>query len=411
MFELKKFNSFQVELSTFCNVACPLCPRHYMGTSVLLEGLRQKNITLAQWLKFLNDVDKVTTDYPINMVFCGCHGDPPMAPDWEEIIIETAKRPYIIDVETNGSMRSPESWARVGEVFAKTEKEQSSESSIVEKVITFSIDGLEDTNKLYRIGIKHDRVMANAKAFIDAGGRARWKMIVFKHNEHQVEECKQLAKDMGFWEFDTHISTRNWEYNYAEVEKKNKKYQINYREEENNTNKGIKIETDLRKAKKQTISSINDKDGNPVQGLYEIVGDEFEKSETKLDLNISDQGAENWKEIVANSDLSTITCDFKESRNMYIDSEMNLWPCNYIAGTRHEDPTHMNKLIKEYGEGWNNLFEHDFRDVFKHDYFQNVIRETWKDTSHKLCTNECQSMCGGGIYRQAWDTATNREEI
>ncbi len=71
----------------------------------------------------------------------------------------------------------------------------------------------------------------------------------------------------------------------------------------------------------------------------------------------------------------------------------------------------MNKLIKEYGEGWNNLFEHDFRDLFKHDYFQNVIRETWKDTSHKLCTNECQSMCGGGIYRQAWDTATNREEI
>jgi len=405
MFNLKRFNSFQVELSTYCNVACPLCPRHYMGTSVLLDGLRQKNITKEQWFKFLNDMDNIKADYPIDMVFCGCHGDPPMAPDWEDIIIETANRGYVIDVETNGSMRSPESWAKVGKAFAEANKKDG-----LDKIITFSIDGLEDTNKLYRIGIKHERTMANAKAFIEAGGQARWKMIVFKHNKHQVEECKKLAKDMGFWEFDTHVSTRNWAFNYEEVDRKNLKYQVNYREDDGKA-PAVKVETDVKKAKKHKISSINDKDGNPVDGLYEIVTTETEKSETKMDLNITDEGAEQWKEIVANSDMSTIRCDFKEDRNMYIDSEMNLWACNYIAGTRHEDPTHMNKLIDEYGKGWNNLFEHTFQDVFDHKYFQNVLQETWKDPSHKLCTNECQSMCSGGIYRQAWDTATNREEI
>ena len=87
----------------------------------------------------------------------------------------------------------------------------------------FSIDGLADTNKLYRIGINHDRVMANAKAFIEAGGKARWKFIVFRHNEHQVEEARELAKDMGFWQFDKHVSTRNWEYNFKELEKKNER--------------------------------------------------------------------------------------------------------------------------------------------------------------------------------------------
>ena len=94
-------------------------------------------------------------------------------------------------------MWKPEVWGNIGKAMGEAEQKQG-----VEKVMTFSIDGLADTNKLYRIGINHERVMANAKAFIEAGGKARWKMIVFKHNEHQIDEAKQLAKDMGFWEFD-----------------------------------------------------------------------------------------------------------------------------------------------------------------------------------------------------------------
>ncbi|SVE25963.1 uncharacterized protein METZ01_LOCUS478817, partial [marine metagenome] len=241
------------------------------------------------------------------------HGDPPMTPDWEEIIINTANRNYIIDVETNGSMRTPESWAKVGKVFAKTEKEQSGEAGFMEKVITFSIDGLEDTNKLYRIGINHKRVMANAKAFIDAGGRARWKMIVFEHNKHQVEEAQQLAKDMGFWEFDKHVSTRNWDYNYAEVDRKNATQLAK------TTPEAITIETEVRKARKGTVDKL---------------------SETKEELNITNEGAKLFEDIVEKADLSSIRCDFKEDRMMYIDSEMNLWPCNYIAATRMEDMTH-----------------------------------------------------------------------
>ena len=44
--------------------------------------------------------------------------------------------------------------------------------------------------------------MDNAKAFIDSGGLARWRMLVFDHNKHQIEECEQLSKDMGFAVFD-----------------------------------------------------------------------------------------------------------------------------------------------------------------------------------------------------------------
>ena len=43
--------------------------------------------------------------------------------------------------------------------------------------------------------------MRNAQYFIEAGGRATWKMIRFKHNEHQIEQAKQLSQTLGFVDF------------------------------------------------------------------------------------------------------------------------------------------------------------------------------------------------------------------
>jgi hypothetical protein len=349
-----------------------------------------------QWKKFLENMEGVVTeDNPCNLVFCGCHGDPCMTPDWEEIIIETAKRPYMIDVETNGSIKSAESWARVGKAIAEGEKKYPN----IEKVITFSIDGLEDTNKLYRIGVKHDRVMANAKAYIEAGGRARWKFIVFEHNQHQVEEARQLAKDMGFWEFDKHVSTRNFEYNWQELEKKNEEARANLPKsdhwvvEEEAKPKSYQVETDIKK-----VAKIRK-------------GIDQQESDTKSSLNITEEGAQLYKDVVESSDLSKITCDFKEDKMMYIDAEFLLWPCNHIAATKQEDMTHFNKLEKEYGVGWNSLAKHTPEEIFNHEYFQKILPMTWKDPSHKLCTYECQEMCGGGVSQKAWQASTNRQEI
>ena len=45
--------------------------------------------------------------------------------------------------------------------------------------------------------------MENSKAFIEAGGNAEWQFIIFDYNEHQVEEAKNIAFDMGFKNFFT----------------------------------------------------------------------------------------------------------------------------------------------------------------------------------------------------------------
>jgi hypothetical protein len=43
--------------------------------------------------------------------------------------------------------------------------------------------------------------MANVQAFINAGGRAEWDYLIFKHNEHQIDEAKDLSKKLGFYSF------------------------------------------------------------------------------------------------------------------------------------------------------------------------------------------------------------------
>jgi len=130
-----------------------------------------------------------TTVKEIN--FNGTTGDNIMHPDIYNILLDVnSKTTGRIVVNTNGSLRSTEWWRQLGLLFAGTEH----------KVI-FGIDGLEDTHSVYRVNTDYNKVIENAQAFIKAGGRAEWQFILFDHNSHQVDACKELAHTMGFDKF------------------------------------------------------------------------------------------------------------------------------------------------------------------------------------------------------------------
>jgi sulfatase maturation enzyme AslB (radical SAM superfamily) len=122
------------------------------------------------------------------MRISGNFGDIVMNPQGTDIVeYFTNSNPKLeIIVHTNGSARRPEFWKKLAELDAH---------------VNFGIDGLEDTHSLYRQNTRWDRVIENAGIFIDAGGRAEWHMIKFKHNMHQVDACKAMAKQMGFIDF------------------------------------------------------------------------------------------------------------------------------------------------------------------------------------------------------------------
>lgn len=181
---LYEIDHVHIELSSMCNARCPLCPRNFQGYPVNM-GYTETNLDLETVQKILpRDILRKLSYILVN----GNFGDFVMNPQSVEILqyfVLHTKRDCKIEVHTNGSARDRQFWHSLGKLGV---------------VVHFSIDGLADTNHLYRQDTSFDLIMKNAQAFIDAGGHAIWSMTMFEHNQHQLPEVQALAKKMGFAE-------------------------------------------------------------------------------------------------------------------------------------------------------------------------------------------------------------------
>jgi MoaA/NifB/PqqE/SkfB family radical SAM enzyme len=72
------------------------------------------------------------------------------------------------------------------------------ELAILNVEVLFCIDGLASTHELYRRQTRWQTVIDHAKSFIQSGGNATWKMVVFDHNRHEIEQCRDLSNQLGF---------------------------------------------------------------------------------------------------------------------------------------------------------------------------------------------------------------------
>ena len=168
-----------IEPTGFCNAKCPHCPR-YTDDGFLHDYIPEEHLTIDAFKHGL------TPELLINLQtveFAGATGDPMMNP-WIEDLINFFDFVPLVTVDTNGSLRNKNWWQELAK-FSNLQ-------------VIWSIDGLEDTNHLYRVGTDYNKIMENASAFISAGGNAVWKCIVFKHNEHQIDEITKVSKLLGF---------------------------------------------------------------------------------------------------------------------------------------------------------------------------------------------------------------------
>jgi len=164
-----------IELTNACNAACPMCVRFHNNSPLIRPDMQTGQITLELFKKYFpDDILKQTR----LILFCGVHGDPCVAKDTYEIckyIGETSPNTKIM-MNTNGGMRTPEWWDKMGALFAKYKSR--------EWLITFSIDGLEDTNHIYRRNVVWEKLEANVRAFTKHNPVSAWDYLIFKHNEH-----------------------------------------------------------------------------------------------------------------------------------------------------------------------------------------------------------------------------------
>ena len=188
MLTVDSVKHLHVELTTRCQAACPLCARNDRGFKTRTD-FPVTELSIEQWQKIFDSAPALKLNC---IVFNGNFGEPTMAADILQIIDYCFNRwPYLyIELYTNGGVRNTAWWADFGNKYQKKNLK-----------VFFSIDGLEDTNHLYRINVPYAKVIENAKSFIRAGGKAVWKMIPFQHNEHQIETAKQLSVEYGFVSF------------------------------------------------------------------------------------------------------------------------------------------------------------------------------------------------------------------
>ena len=192
---LDNVKEIHIEPTSLCNAQCPMCARNIYGEK-LNPYIKLKSLPVT----WFHDNIKPSQIKNLNKIFfCGNVGDPASAPELIEIIKYFKKHndKITIGLNTNGGLKTTEWWTRLGHTL----------QGHLDYCV-FSIDGLEDTNHVYRRNVRWTKIMENVQSFIATGASAHWDMLVFEHNKHQVEEAKELADQMGFTWFRTKETDR-----------------------------------------------------------------------------------------------------------------------------------------------------------------------------------------------------------
>lgn len=203
-FDYTKFVEFNI--TNHCNAKCPLCPRFVNET----ENVKVPLIHLSK-----NVIIDTFKNYK-NILFCGDFGDPLMHPAIEEIIKASFDLGVILWIHTNGGLRNNDFFYRIATFYPNVK-------------ITFSIDGLKDTNHIYRKNVDFDLAFSNLLTFakysvkkvadLENSGirylkpkeliqfsrndisdildepRCSWKFICFTYNYKQIDEVFAFCQE------------------------------------------------------------------------------------------------------------------------------------------------------------------------------------------------------------------------
>lgn len=314
MYVLDDIEQIHFEPSNNCNAECPLCTR--TGNKIVATNLAEHT------LDFIQEKIPVSLLKQVKLIkWCGNTGEPPLCRDFIEI------QKYILSinpsmrfvVHTNGGIRSRAWWKELGEVYKHNPS----------TIVNFHIDGLEDTNNIYRVNVIYERVIENAKAFISTGATAHWVFIPFEHNEHQIDIARVIATDLGFKRFDVKISAR--------------------------------------------------------QKQKEVMFYQTRRGEVK-------QVAPSSMTNLLQDDKQCITCTAQKRKEIYIDCWGYVTPCCWMGTFEARPSSEVPQLLARSGMTVDNINLHytPLEDIITSPLFQQTIPNAWEGTPPKVCWEHCR---------------------
>jgi MoaA/NifB/PqqE/SkfB family radical SAM enzyme len=349
MYKIEDIKSVHLEITQNCQAACSMCDRSENGKG-LNRHLNLDELTLADIKKIFDPSFIAQLN---SLQICGNHGDPIIARDLLEIVqyFRENNGRVFISINTNAGARPAEWWSQLAKVLGN------------EGRVIFSVDGLEDTNHLYRQNVSWPNVELAMHSFIKAGGRARWDFLVFAHNEHQIAQAEELSKLWGFEKF---------------ILKKSARFITSHSLE--------------RKSEHQSVN----RQGERTHLIKEPVNDILKNQALQTHGKIESQ----YGSIDNFYDQAEISCKVQKEKSIYVSAEGLVLPCCWTAGRMykwwHANPnveqvwTFINKAG---GKDALNAKKGGIAGVFKTGIFQE-IEQSWQkhscaDGKLKVCAVKC----------------------
>lgn len=322
----------QLDFTSKCNLLCPACARVERGAVN-----PRLPLTELEWSRgverFFSPEFCAQLDY---VMFSGNFGDAAAAsglPQFvERLFARGLKRASIC---SNGSLRTPEWWAALGRLLKARGQ------------IVFSVDGVGEVNARYRIGSSWEKTLANMRAAAETGVFLRWDFIVFRHNEHQIEEARALARQLGF-------------------------NQINFRSPSRlSLQPSIGFESPLS-------PQYAPQNAHQLKQIQESYGS-FEQYVRQTRIHCKTQ-----------IDRPSVFLDFKG----------DVWPCTWLGAPPYLPPDHrqrldLEKLTCQYEPGFNNIEKFTLEEILRQPFFARDLEESWQDPERRLFT--CGRTCGEGF--------------
>ena len=320
----------EFEVTTTCNSFCPVCVRFQSDDDgVWLNPLVDFNqhLSVEHLTKILSD-SCVSED--VELDFIGTAGDPIAHPNFLELleVVKKLKPRARLNIHTNGGLRNTDYYKKLAEVLDGFRYH-----------FRFSIDGLEDTNHIYRIGVQWNRLIDNVRAFIKAGGEVTWQMVMFPWNKHQVNEARIFAKELGCIGFDTRQNIYS-----ADMELLIKKANTNFNK------------TEFIKVKEKSFL-------NQEKGLKQII--------------------DNYKYI-------DDECVSKEG--IFVRPEGYIYPCCMFSAATYD--LFQQKLLEEayftpYEKNWNEIEKHSLNEIMNHQWWTDLKTGLDNNKPCDLCIQQC----------------------
>jgi MoaA/NifB/PqqE/SkfB family radical SAM enzyme len=341
-----KFNQLEIlylEITNRCQASCPMCPRNIDGS------LLNPTLTLTGWTldEFKHIINKDVLSQIKTLGFIGNFGDCTVNNNFLEMcryVSDVSKNTFIY-AHTNGSTNTVSWWAELANAMPPNHR------------VCFALDGLSDTHHLYRVGTSYEKIIENAKAFIDNGGQAEWHMIRFLHNTHQVEDARKLSENLGFREFSLKDSNR--------------------------------FLGDSQR--------VIDKSGNILYYLYP-------HENSKVDPYTNEKIAHFYN----NYKTLEIRCESKEYNQLYIDSNKDLFPCCFTASIPYsylnKDHGFYDKLPQFKKEHYDlmealggrqqiNMMNRSIKDLLDDPLWTDAWEAAWENKKLLICAKICGKDC------------------